>query len=71
MLRSVPASIQRRLVVRWLRHRDVSNVGFDVVEAVLGLALYDSPAKINLPGGAHARRRAGIIFIEAAEDSGA
>ena len=71
VLRSVPASIQRRLVVRWLRHRDVSNVGFDVVEAVLGLALYDSPAKINLPGGAHARRRAGIIFIEAAEDSGA
>jgi hypothetical protein len=49
----------------------VSNVGFDVVEAVLGLALYDSPAKINLPGGAHARRRAGSIFIEAAEDSGA
>lgn len=71
VLRSVPAAIRRRLAIRWLRQRGVSNVGFDVVEAVVGLALHDSPAKINLPGGAHARRKSGKIFIEAAEGSGA
>ena len=70
MLRSVSAAIQRRLAIHWLRQQGISNLGFDVVEAVVGLALQDSPAKINLPGGAHARRRAGRIFIEAAEDSG-
>jgi len=70
VLRSVPAAIQRRLAVGWLRQRGVSNVGFDVVEAVVGLALQDSPAKVNLPGGAHARRRAGKIFMETAGDPG-
>jgi tRNA(Ile)-lysidine synthase len=69
-LRSAPAAIQRRLAMRWLREQGVSSVGFDIVEAVIELALHESPAKINLPGGAHARRRAGRIFIETAEEGG-
>jgi tRNA(Ile)-lysidine synthase len=69
-LRSAPAAIQRRLAMRWLREQGVSSVGFDIVEAVIELALHESPAKINLPGGAHARRRAGRIFIETAEEDG-
>ena len=65
-LRAAAPAIQRRLVLRWLRGRGVSNVGFDVVDAVVGLALRDYPAKVNLPGGAYVRRKTGKIFIESA-----
>ena len=68
-LRCAPAAIQRRLVMRWLRRQNVSNIGFDMVDAVVGLALRDSPAKLNLPEGAHVRRRAGKIFIESTQTS--
>jgi hypothetical protein len=66
-LRCAPAAIQRRLVMRWLRRQNVSNIGFDMVDAVVGLALRDSPAKLNLPEGAYVRRRAGKIFIESTQ----
>jgi hypothetical protein len=55
--------------MRWLRRQNVSNIGFDMVDAVVGLALRDSPAKLNLPEGAHVRRRAGKIFIESTQTS--
>jgi tRNA(Ile)-lysidine synthase len=63
-LRRAPDAIRRRLVMRWLQRLNISNIGFEIVDAVVGLALRDAPAKLNLPGGAHVRRRAGKIFIE-------
>jgi hypothetical protein len=41
----------------------VRAVGFDEVEAVRAM-LTERRAKVNLPGGLHARRRAGRFFIE-------
>jgi hypothetical protein len=48
----------------WLRCHEIANVGFDEVEAVRGLLENTEPAKVNLPGKRHARRRAKKIFIE-------
>lgn len=66
-LRALPPALRRRAVLRWLRTHDVTGAGFAETERVLSL-LNDGagPAKINLPGGRHARRRAGEIFLEPA-----
>ncbi len=64
-VRELPIALQRRTIVRWLRARDVPNVGYDLVEQVRRLFdKVDAPAKINLPHGRHARRRAKMVFIE-------
>lgn len=62
-LRAQPAALQRRLLHRWLRTGGVPNVGFDEVEAVRAL-LGGARAKANLPGGWHARRNRGSIFLQ-------
>jgi tRNA(Ile)-lysidine synthase len=62
-LRALPVALQRRAIVKWLRSRDVTNIGFDVVESVRSL-LDHEVAKINLPQDRHVRRRAGKIFVE-------
>lgn len=64
-LRAMPVALQRRAIARWLREQRVREVGFGVVEEVR--AMLDAergPAKINLPGDRHARRRAGELFVE-------
>ena len=64
-LRAMPVALQRRAITRWLREQQVSDVGFVLVEQLR--AMLDTsagPAKTNLPGDRHARRRAGEIFIE-------
>jgi tRNA(Ile)-lysidine synthase TilS/MesJ len=63
-LRAVPLARQRRTLLRWLQSRGVKDIGFADVEAVRGLLENRTPAKINLAGGKHARRRAGRIFLE-------
>jgi len=64
-LRALPLPLQRRAILKWLRARNVSDVGFDVIEAIRALLDQDSRmAKVNLPKGRHVRRRAGRIFIE-------
>jgi len=64
-LRGMPLPLLRRLIHAWLKKTGVPCVGFDEVEAVLGLLAADSArSKINLPGGFHARRRAKKLFIE-------
>jgi tRNA(Ile)-lysidine synthase len=64
-LRALPVALQRRAILKWLRSRNISDVGFDTIERVRSLADRDSPvAKVNLPRDRHARRRAGKIFIE-------
>jgi len=64
-LRDLPVALQRREILKWLRARNIANVGFDVVEDVRSLLGQDAPvAKVNLPQDRHVRRRAGKIFIE-------
>lgn len=64
-LRQLPIALQRRQILKWLRHRKIANVGFDAVERVRSLLDHESGiAKVNLPQGRHVRRRAGKIFID-------
>src|SRR5229473_6623159 len=64
-LRDLPVALQRREILKWLRARQITNVGFDVVEDVRLLLDHDARvAKVNLPQNRHVRRRAGKIFIE-------
>ena len=58
-----PVALQRRVIHAWLKAQGIAGTGFDDVEAVRGL-LAGRRAKVNLPGGCHARRRAKKIFLE-------
>jgi tRNA(Ile)-lysidine synthase len=65
-LRSEPLAKQRRLLRAWLSGRQLAGIGYHEVELVRGLLAPDpdAPAKVNLPGGRHVRRRAGVLFVE-------
>ena len=64
-LAAQPVGKQRRVLRAWLSARGVAGVGYAEVERVRSLLDADEgPAKVNLPGGCHARRRAGVLFIE-------
>jgi tRNA(Ile)-lysidine synthase len=64
-LRTLPIALQRRVLLKWLRAQNISDVGFDAIERVRSLADHDARiAKVNLTEDRHARRRAGRIFIE-------
>jgi tRNA(Ile)-lysidine synthase len=61
----MPVALQRRAVARWLRAHAIADIGFDVVERVRSLLdVSAGPAKVNLSEDRHARRRAGVLFIE-------
>lgn len=65
LLRKMPLAQQRRVIHSWLKNMKVTGAGYREVELVRSLAdLHGAPAKVNLPGGLHARRRAGKIFLE-------
>jgi tRNA(Ile)-lysidine synthase len=65
VLRELPEALRARAVHRWLGRRGVSEPGFAETQRVLSLLdPDDGPAKVNLPGNLHARRRAGLIFLE-------
>jgi tRNA(Ile)-lysidine synthase len=65
VLRRMPIALQRRTILRWLRVRKVSDVGFDVVEKIRALAEPGAKiAKVNLPRDQHVRRREGKIYVE-------
>lgn len=62
-LQALPVALGRRLARAWLLERGIPEPGFAEVERVR--SLLDPPiAKVNLPGGGHARRRAGRIFFQ-------
>lgn len=63
-LRALPLAIQRRAALRWLRERGVGEPGWEETQRVLSLLNITGPAKINLPGDLHARRRSDVIFLE-------
>jgi tRNA(Ile)-lysidine synthase len=64
-LRELPVAFQRRQILKWLRTRNVADIGFEAVEQVRSLLEPASrTAKTNLPQDRHVRRRAGKIFVE-------
>ena len=64
VVRELPKALQRRLIYRWLQAQAVENVGFKEVESVRNLVVNDYPAKVNLAGNRHCRRRAGVLFVQ-------
>ncbi len=67
-LTALPLVLQRRAILRWLRARGVSDVGFEVIEKVRGLIQPETRiSRTNLPRARFVRRRAGKLFIEEAE----
>ncbi len=63
-LRALPLALQRRLVYRWLRRREVADVNFELVQNALTLIEEPaSTAKINLPKDRYLRRRRGRLFV--------
>ncbi len=64
-LRREPVALQRRLLRAWLRSRTKTEADFETIERARTLAFSTvAPAKMNLPGGYHLRRREGKIFVE-------
>ncbi|MDF2377832.1 MAG: tRNA lysidine(34) synthetase TilS [Verrucomicrobiales bacterium] len=65
LLREMSAAVRDRLLLRWLRENRVPDCGYEEVSRLSRIVLSDgNPAKVNLPGGVHARRRAGVLFLE-------
>jgi len=64
ILREIHPALQRRVLHAWLSNNGVTSPGFSEVELLASMLPADGPAKVNLPGNRHARRRAGLLFIE-------
>jgi tRNA(Ile)-lysidine synthase len=63
--RALPVALQRRVLVRWMDGSGVPGAGFRHVERARAIGLSSgTPAKSNLPGGWHLRRRSGRIFLQ-------
>ena len=70
-LRRLPVPLQRRAILRWLKSHSIPRLSFEKVEACLSLLdVANGPAKINLPGGHHARRQAKKLMIETSGGAG-
>ena len=64
-LASQPLAQQRKTIHTWLREANVAGVGYREVELIRSmLDKGHGPAKVNLPGNQHARRKAGWLFLE-------
>ena len=63
LLRELHPALRRRVLHAWLKNRGIDEPGFAEVERTASLLDSEGPAKINLPGNRHARRRAGVLFI--------
>ena len=64
LLRELHPALRRRVLHAWLKNRGVEEPSFAEVERTATLLDSSGPAKINLPADRHARRRAGVLFIE-------
>lgn len=65
-LRALPQALQRRLVRNWLLRAGVAEPTFAEVESIRGLVMARFPAKVNLQGDRHVRRRAGFLHLDPA-----
>jgi len=69
-LAGLPEALRNRAILRWLRESGVPEPGSAEVARVAAMAASKGPpAKINLPGGFHARRRASSIFLQPGDPS--
>jgi len=64
LMRDLNSALRRRVLHAWLKNRGVDEPCFADVDRVATLLEPGAAAKVNLPGSRHARRRAGILFIE-------
>lgn len=63
-LRLLPAALRKRYLANWLRESEVPNISEAVIARVEEVLHSDAkPAKTNLPGGGHVRRKNGTLFI--------
>jgi tRNA(Ile)-lysidine synthase len=66
ILRQLHPALLRRVLHAWLKKNGILEPGFAEVERTASLLEVNGPSKINLPGNHHARRRAGLLFLEKA-----
>lgn len=64
VLRELHPALRRRVLHAWLKNQGIGEPVFAEVERVASLLDPEGPAKVNLPANQHARRRAGVLFIE-------
>ncbi len=65
-LRAMHPALRSRTALRWLRAQGVPEAGYSETRRVLSLLdAATGPAKVSLPGNHHARRRRGVLFLEA------
>jgi tRNA(Ile)-lysidine synthase len=69
-LRELHPALRRRLIHAWLKRHGIKEPGFAEVERTSSMLTEGGPAKINLPGNSHARRRGGMLFLENGKKSG-
>ena len=68
-LRALPEALQRHAIHDWLRRMRTPQISFTLIESIRALLPPGATAaKINLPGGHFARRRAGRLFVETAKN---
>ena len=60
-LRELPVGLQRRVLFNYLKANKIGDLSRDLVDRCVGLLDPDNPAKENLPGGRHLRRRAILL----------
>ena len=64
-LRALPIALRRRAIHGWLKLNHIPKISFEKIEECLTLLDPENgPAKINLPGDHHARRKNKTLFIE-------
>jgi len=63
-LRKLPEPFQRRALFVYLQEFSIPGLSRDLVTRCLALLDPGAPAKVNLPGDFHLRRRASRIFVE-------
>lgn len=63
-LRKLTPALQRRALFLYLFDSQVPDLSRDLVMRCQELLETDGPAKVNLPGERHLRRRAGRVFVE-------
>lgn len=65
-LTALDPALQSRVLLGWLRDQlRLGGIGFGEVEQVRAMLVPGGPAKVNLPGGRHLRRKARRLWLEA------
>lgn len=57
-------ALRSRVLRQWLQRRAVRDLDHALIEAAQAMIESGGPAKINLPGSRHLRRKAGYLFVD-------